>query len=48
MFPFALKTLHTAGCGRPSRLCDELAALGLDCVPRRLPDPKIRAKGNYR
>jgi hypothetical protein len=48
MFPFALKIFHTAGCGRLSRLFDELAMLGLDSGPRRLPDAKIRAKGNYR
>jgi hypothetical protein len=47
MFPFALKIFRTAGSGRPSRLSDELA-LRLDGGPRRLSDPKIRAKGDYR
>jgi len=28
---FALKNLNTAGCAPPSRLKNELAALGLDC-----------------
>jgi hypothetical protein len=29
-FRFYLKIFHSAGCGRLSMLCDELAALGLD------------------
>src|SRR5712691_2336202 len=33
--------------GPPSRLCDELAPLGLDGGPLRLKDPMIRAKASY-
>ena len=45
VFPFVLKIFHTAGCGRPSRLYDELATLGLDCGPRRLPGSKDQGEG---
>jgi hypothetical protein len=43
---FALKNLDTADCGRRQGF-NELAALGLDCGPRRPKSLVIRAKGNY-
>ena len=45
--PFALKIFQYSRRGLLSRLSDELATLGLDSHPRRLADPKIRAKGDY-
>jgi hypothetical protein len=45
--PFALKIFQYSRRGLLSRLSDELATLGVDSHPRRLADPKIRAKGDY-
>jgi len=43
---FSLKNLDTADCGR-CQGSNELAALGLDCGPRRPKSLIIRAKGNH-
>jgi len=41
---FALKLFSTAGCKTAVKAPDELAALGLDCGPRRPKSLVIRAK----
>src|SRR5437868_8515934 len=44
--PFALTIVVYSRLRPPSRLYDELAALGLDGGRSRLTDPEIRAKGD--